>query len=44
MQEVNSTAKYETLYAESIQDPETFWSRQAKELYWYKRWTSPICK
>ncbi len=32
---------YESLYSESIQDPEQFWARIAEnELYWFQRWES----
>ncbi|MBN1455688.1 MAG: acetate--CoA ligase [Methanomicrobia archaeon] len=31
--------EYESLYEESIQDPERFWARIAEdELYWFQRW------
>ncbi|HEX3008494.1 MAG TPA: acetate--CoA ligase [Bacteroidales bacterium] len=30
--------EYETLYNESVTDPEGFWSKQAKQLQWYKEW------
>jgi acetyl-CoA synthetase len=37
---LKSLTQYRKLYRESIQSPETFWSRQAKaELVWFKRWT-----
>jgi acetyl-CoA synthetase len=37
---IKSLAQYRKLYRESIQSPEKFWSRQAKEeLVWFKRWT-----
>jgi acetyl-CoA synthetase len=33
--------KYETLYRQSVEDPETFWAEQAKAfLTWQKPWTS----
>ncbi|MDO5756303.1 MAG: acetate--CoA ligase [Rhodobacterales bacterium] len=32
-------AKYEEMYAASIKDPETFWSRYAQELEWIKPFT-----
>jgi acetyl-CoA synthetase len=31
-------AGYLKLYAESIQDPEAFWAKQAERLHWYKKW------
>ena len=31
--------KYETWYAQSIKDPDTFWAQRAKELItWFKPW------
>ncbi len=30
---------YQTLYHESLQDPETFWAKQAELLSWTKPWT-----
>ena len=35
----NSHVKnYEKLYKESIENPEAFWEKIAKELFWYKPW------
>jgi acetyl-CoA synthetase len=40
---VKSLGQYRKLYRESIQSPEKFWSRQAKEeLVWFKRWTKTL--
>ena len=40
---VKSLGQYRRLYRESIQSPEKFWSRQAKEeLVWFKRWTKTL--
>ena len=40
---IKSLAQYRKLYRESIQSPEKFWSRQAKEeLVWFKRWTKTL--
>jgi acetyl-CoA synthetase len=40
---LKSLAQYRKLYRESIQSPEKFWSRQAKEeLVWFKRWTKTL--
>jgi acetyl-CoA synthetase len=37
---LKSLAQYRKLYRESVQSPEKFWGRQAKEeLVWFKRWT-----
>lgn len=36
---IPSLAAYKKLYAESIQDPEKFWAREAESLHWTKKWT-----
>jgi acetyl-CoA synthetase len=48
---IKSLAQYQKLYRESIQAPETFWGRMAKnELVWFKpwkkvlQWKEPIAK
>tara|TARA_Y100001960_G_scaffold267351_1_gene291573 strand:+ start:989 stop:2917 length:1929 start_codon:yes stop_codon:yes gene_type:complete len=33
-----NTEKYEEMYNESIQNPEKFWSQQAENIDWYKKW------
>ena len=35
---VNSLAAYQAQYAESVQDPETFWATVAERLTWYQKW------
>lgn len=35
---INSIEEYETLYKESINDPERFWAKAAEELTWFKKW------
>ncbi len=35
---VNSLEAYQKRYAESIQDPESFWEKIAERLTWYKKW------
>jgi acetyl-CoA synthetase len=35
---IKSLAEYEKLYNESVDDPDTFWSRVASELHWFKKW------
>ena len=30
--------EYDQLYARSIENPEIFWSEQAEQLSWYKKW------
>ena len=33
-----SLAEYETLYKQSIEDPEKFWATAASDLHWFKPW------
>ncbi|MGD1020260.1 MAG: acetate--CoA ligase [Verrucomicrobiia bacterium] len=35
---IKSLAQYRKLYTESIESPNKFWSRMAKELHWFKPW------
>ncbi len=35
---ISSMAAYKKLYKESIEKPEKFWAREAKELTWQKKW------
>jgi acetyl-CoA synthetase len=35
---VKSLEEYETLYKQSIEDPEKFWASVADDLHWFKRW------
>jgi acetyl-CoA synthetase len=35
---IKSIEQYRTLYAESIENPEKFWARFARQLHWFKRW------
>jgi acetyl-CoA synthetase len=35
---IKSLEQYESLYKESIQDPEKFWARVAGDLHWFKTW------
>ena len=35
-------AAYKKLYKESIEKPEKFWAREAKELTWRKKWTEVL--
>ena len=30
--------EYDQLYARSIENPEVFWSEQAEQLSWYRKW------
>jgi len=47
---IKSLAEYRKLYAESINLPQKFWPRMAKELHWFKpwktlsEWTEPFAK
>ena len=35
---VSSLEAYQNRYAESIKDPESFWTTIAERLTWYKKW------
>src|SRR5438093_10709474 len=35
---IRNLAQYRRMYRESIRQPDKFWSREAKELSWQKRW------
>ncbi|HEY1984205.1 MAG TPA: acetate--CoA ligase [Terracidiphilus sp.] len=35
---IKSLEEYETLYKQSIQDPESFWATVAKDLHWFTPW------
>ena len=35
---IKSRAEYDAMYAESIDNPETFWAKQAERLDWFKKW------
>jgi acetyl-CoA synthetase len=35
---IKSLEEYETLYKQSIDDPETFWAGVAQDLHWFKPW------
>ena len=39
---IQSLAEYETLYAQSIADPEAFWASAASELHWFQKWTKVL--
>ncbi len=40
---VKSMEEYRTLYRESIEQPESFWARQAEEhLHWFKKWDQVV--
>ncbi|BFI33724.1 hypothetical protein AXG93_1793s1250 [Marchantia polymorpha subsp. ruderalis] len=35
---VSSTEKYEEMYKQSVEDPDTFWSEIASQFHWEKKW------
>lgn len=35
---IKSIEEYESLYKQSINDPESFWAKAAEELTWFKKW------
>ncbi len=39
---IGSLAEYEALHAESLQEPEKFWAREALELSWRKEWDTVL--
>ncbi len=39
---LRSFAEYKRLYEESIKSPEKFWTKQAAELFWRKKWTKVL--
>ncbi len=39
---IPSMAAYQKLYKESIEKPEKFWAREAKELVWQKKWSTVL--
>ena len=39
---ISGVNAYKKLYAESIEDPEAFWSEAANELHWFKKWDSVL--
>jgi acetyl-CoA synthetase len=36
--QIKSIEQYESMYKQSIEDPETFWANVAKDLHWFKPW------
>jgi acetyl-CoA synthetase len=36
--QIKSLAEYEALYKESVEQPEKFWARAARELHWFRNW------
>ena len=39
---IKSLAEYESLYARSIADPESFWAEAASELHWFENWSKVL--
>jgi acetyl-CoA synthetase len=37
--EIKSLAKYRKMYRKSIENPDKFWAKEARELEWQERWT-----
>jgi acetyl-CoA synthetase len=35
---LNTLEQYQTLYRQSLDDPDTFWSNVASEQHWFKKW------
>src|SRR4051812_10495420 len=35
---ISSMSQYKKMFKESVQKPEVFWSKVAKELHWFKPW------
>lgn len=41
---IRSLEEYEKLYKLSLEDPDTFWSKQAEEFHWEKKWDTPVLR
>ena len=39
---VKSLKEYETIYNDSVKNPEKYWGKIAKELHWFKPWTKVL--
>ncbi len=39
---IKSLEQYETMYRQSIEDPEKFWAAAAQELHWFKPWNKVL--
>ncbi len=42
LQRIRTQAEYDTAYAESIQDPEGYWSSLAEHFTWHRRWDTTL--
>jgi len=36
--QIATLEEYQELYRQSVEDPEAFWAKAAKELHWFKKW------
>ena len=39
---ISSREQYETMYRQSIDQPEVFWGNAANELHWFEKWTTVL--
>ncbi len=39
---ISSREQYETMYRQSIDEPEVFWGNAANELHWFEKWTTVL--
>lgn len=39
---IRSMEEYEEIYSRAEKDPEAFWSEQAEELHWFKKWNKVL--
>ena len=39
---IKSMEAYKSMYQQSIQDPEKFWSEVANDLHWFKKWDTVL--
>ncbi len=39
---ISSLEQYQTMYKESTENPEKFWSQVAEELHWFKKWDKVV--
>ena len=33
---------YEKIYAQSLNEPDTFWAEAAEDVHWYKKWDTVL--
>jgi len=41
---IQSRQEYDTLYRQSLDNPDEFWSKQAENFYWKTKWSLPVTK